>query len=131
MTTRQLRLVTHDDSYADLADRRLAAVLAAEDLAEETAGLSPHERISCHVHRRWIYQCVSSPQHAIPVTGHRWCRRCELPLNIAVDEFGGSVRLSCPRCHDFPNGVANRQLVRACRASLATARQADAVRIAA
>jgi hypothetical protein len=129
MNTRQLRLVTPVETgrYSDLRDQRLAAVLAAEDVAEETDGLSPHERISCHLHRRWTYQCVASPQHAIPVTGHRWCRRCNLPLTVAVDEFGGSVSLSCPRCAEFPNSVANRQVARTCRASLAAARHDDAL----
>lgn len=55
----------------------LAAMLAWEDAAEERDGLSPHDRITCPVHRRWVHQCVSSPAHAIRVTGHRWCRACE------------------------------------------------------
>src|SRR5690348_15640501 len=54
---------------ADLTDRSLAAKLAAEDAAVET-GLSPFERLTCPAHRRWIHQCIASPEHASPVTGH-------------------------------------------------------------
>jgi hypothetical protein len=41
----------YDEPYADLRDRRLAARLAADDVAEE-AGLDPFERISCRLHQR-------------------------------------------------------------------------------
>ena len=47
----------YDGPYADLRDRRLAARLAAEDVAEE-AGLDPFERISCRLHQRWLHQCA-------------------------------------------------------------------------
>jgi len=113
------------DRYRDVTDRRLAARLAAEDLAEEAEELSPHERVTCRLHRRWIHQCVSSPQHAIAVTGHRWCRRCEAALNVAVDELTGTVALTCARCRLPGSGPANRQVVRTCRASIAAFRAVD------
>lgn len=110
----------HAERYADLADRRLAAALATEDAAEET-GLDPLERTTCHFHRRWLHHCVSSPLHVIVVTGHRWCRRCECAVDVAIDELTGAVALTCPRCREMPPGGGNRQLVRCCRASLAAA----------
>jgi hypothetical protein len=108
-----------DGRYADLADRVLAEKLASEDAAVE-AGLSPFERLTCPAHRRWIHQCIASPQHVSPVTGHRWCRDCQAAVTVAVDELVGDVSLTCPRCHRAPEGIATRQIVRACRASLAT-----------
>lgn len=102
---------------------RMAAVLVREDNAEERSDLSPHDRITCPVHCRWVHECVSSPAHAIRVTGHRWCRACDVPVTIAVDELMGSVALTCPRCHRSPNTAANRQLLRSCRVSLDAARQ--------
>jgi hypothetical protein len=108
------------DRYADLTDVRLAVALTGEDDAEE-CGLNPLERTTCHVHRRWLHDCVSSPLHVIVVTGHRWCRGCECAVDVAVDEVAGDVSLRCPRCRRTPAGAANRQVVRACRASLAAA----------
>lgn len=106
--------------YADLADERLAAALTGEDEAED-AGLDPLERITCRTHRRWVHQCISSPTHIIVVTGHRWCRRCEAPASVAVDELTGDVRVSCTRCGRAPVGRATRQIIRTCTASLAAA----------
>jgi hypothetical protein len=114
------RTAASHDRYADVTDVRLAAALFAEDEAEED-GLNPHERTTCHVHRRWLHDCVSSPQHVIVVTGHRWCRRCACAATVAVDELAGDVSLRCFRCGEMPAGPANRQVVRACRASLAAA----------
>lgn len=57
-----------DSTLPGLGDRtrtHLAAKLLAEDNAEERLALSAHERRTCPVHRRWLYQCVSSPEHAI------------------------------------------------------------------
>ena len=107
------------DRYGDLADRHLAAKLAAEDAAVES-GLSPFERLTCAAHRRWIHQCIASPQHVSPVTGHRWCRDCQFPLTVVVDELTGDATMTCPRCQHTPQNIATRQIVRACRASLAT-----------
>jgi hypothetical protein len=104
--------------YTDLADRALARRLADEDAAVED-GLSPFERLTCPAHRRWMHQCVSSPQHASPVTGHRWCRDCGTAATVAIDELAGDVTVRCPRCRRAPEGIATRQIVRACRASLA------------
>jgi len=109
---------TLDTRYADLADHRLAAALAREDAAEED-GLNPFERTTCYTHRRWLHQCVSSPLHVVRVSGHRWCRRCDHPATVAVDELAGDLSLHCPRCGTTPSGPANRQLLRACRASMA------------
>ncbi len=111
--------------YDDLADRRLAAILAAEDTAQEH-GLSPHTRTTCYVHRCWVHQCVSDPLHVIVVTGHRWCRRCECPVDVDVDESApGSIRLSCDRCGE-PDSAANREVLSSCRTSLAAMRGGDA-----
>ncbi|GLZ33922.1 hypothetical protein Lesp02_61100 [Lentzea sp. NBRC 105346] len=97
----------------------VVAVLAAEDLAEEL-GLDPHARITCAVHRCWLHQCVSAPDHVIAVTGHRWCRACARPLEVSVDETTTrSVHLYCPSCGGGADTIANRQLVRACRTSIA------------
>jgi hypothetical protein len=117
--TRPRRYEADRRRYADLVDRRLAERLATEDAAVE-AGLSPFERLTCPAHRRWVHQCIVSPQHVSPVTGHRWCRDCACPVTVAVDELAGDVTVTCPRCHHTPEGVATRQIVRACRASLAT-----------
>lgn len=110
--------------YHDLVDRKLAAKLIAEDAAEDHDGLCPHERITCHAHRRWAHECIASPLHVIAVTGHRWCRRCEREATVAVDELAGTVRVTCTRCHRVPDSPATRQIMRTCRASLATAREA-------
>ena len=106
---------TIDPRYADLRDRGLAVRLSTEDIASD-AGADPLERATCRLHRRRLHHCVSSPQHVIAVTGHRWCRTCACAVGIAVDELTGDVRLTCPRCHEAPDSRATRQLVRACRA---------------
>jgi hypothetical protein len=97
---------------------RLGATLTAEDLAEELGALSPHDRVTCRFHRRWLHDCVASPLHAVPVTGHRWCPTCQCAVNVAVDELAGSVRLACPSCGRFPDTRANRQIIRSCRGSM-------------
>jgi hypothetical protein len=107
--------------YSDLTDRDLAERLASEDAAVE-AGASPFERLTCPMHRRWLHRCISSPQHVIPVTGHRWCRECQSPATVTVDELDGDVAVACPRCHRVPDGIATRQIVSACRASLSAER---------
>lgn len=107
------------ERYADLRDRRLADMLIIEDAAEDRAELSALERISCHLHRRWAHECISSPMHVIAVTGHRWCRRCEAEATVAVDELTGDVDVVCTRCRKSPATPATRQIVRTCRASLA------------
>jgi hypothetical protein len=108
--------------YGDLTDRDLAECLASEDAAVE-AGASPFERLTCPMHRRWLHRCISSPQHVIPVTGHRWCRECQSPATVTVDELDGDVAVACPRCHRVPDGIATRQIVGACRASLSAERR--------
>lgn len=104
----------------------LAATLTSEDDAHEQGRLSPHDRLTCPVHRRWIYECVSSPAHAIRVTGHRWCRHCDRPANIAIDELAGTVSMTCPHCHLSQDSAVNRQLLQWCRASIIAARHDDA-----
>ncbi|WP_249124095.1 hypothetical protein [Saccharopolyspora erythraea] len=99
----------------------MADTLISEDAAEERDELSALERISCHVHRRWAHECISSPVHVIVVTGHRWCRRCEAEAFVAVDEVSGSVDVVCTRCREAPGTAATRQIIRTCRASLAAA----------
>jgi len=110
------------DRYGDITDRHLAAVLTGEDVAQEH-GLDPHTRSTCYVHRCWAHQCVFAPLHAIAATGHRWCRRCDCAVDVVVDETTTrSVHLRCPRCGLDPDTAVNRQLVRACRASIAAMR---------
>lgn len=101
----------------------LAATLAHEDADEELANLSPQGHITCPLNSRWIHECVSSPAHAIQVTGHRWSRRCDSSVNVAGDELTTSIRLTCPRFGRLPDTVANRQILRSCRVSLVAARQ--------
>ncbi|SER71496.1 hypothetical protein [Lentzea albida] len=107
--------------YADVRDRALAAALAEEDAAEEL-GLSALERVSCRLHRRWLHHCVHSADHVIKVTGHRWCRDCFSPASVGVDELTGDVLVRCESCRRTPDTAATRQIVRACRASLAASR---------
>lgn len=109
-----------DPQYAELRDRRLAATLAAEDVAEEN-GFNPLERLTCRTHLRWVHQCLHSPDHVIVVTGHRWCRACRTAANVTIDELTGDVTVTCPACGHSPQGPATRQIVRTCRASLAAA----------
>lgn len=115
------RQEAHEDArYADLRDRRLAAKLAEEDLAERT-WLHPLERITCHLHRRWLHHCVHSQVHVIMVTGHRWCRPCQSVASVGVDELTGDVVVRCLRCDRPPDNTATKQIIRTCRASLAAA----------
>jgi hypothetical protein len=109
-----------DPRYADVTDRRLARTLTTEDQSEED-GLDPLERTTCRTHRRWLHDCVASPLHVVIITGTRWCRACECALNVAVDQLAGDVSVRCPCCGETPATRATRQLVRACRASLAAA----------
>jgi len=104
--------------YEDVADPHLARTLTAEDRSEED-GLDPLERVTCRTHRRWLHDCVASPLHVVIVTGTR--RSCECALNVAIDQLAGDVAVRCPSCNEAPATRATRQLVRACRASLATA----------
>jgi len=106
--------------YADVTDQRLALRLTTEDRSEED-GLNPLERITCRTHRRWLHDCVASPLHVVVITGTRWCRACQCALNVAIDQLAGDVSVLCPSCGETPATHAARQLVRACRASLAAA----------
>jgi hypothetical protein len=103
--------------------RTLPILLATEDDAEDMGLLAPDDRLTCHVHGRWIHQCVSSPLHVSPVTRHRWCRDCGVELSVAVDELDLVVSMSCPRC-GHGESAATARLVTACNASLVTAREA-------
>jgi hypothetical protein len=94
--------------------------LAAEDRAEDAGRLDPDDRLTCHVHGRWIHQCVSSPVHDNPVTRHRWCRACAAELTDAVDELARTVTMRCPRCSQGSSAATTR-LLAACRASLSHA----------
>ncbi len=111
---------TVDDRYTDITDGRLARALTAED-RQEYAGLNPFERLTCHVHRRWLHDCVASPAHVNMISGHRWCRRCAMPANVAIDHVSGAVNVLCPKCGCSPNTVATQQIIRACKASMAAA----------
>ncbi|MFG1643538.1 hypothetical protein ACGFMK_24860 [Amycolatopsis sp. NPDC049252] len=119
-TTAEPSSETTGPRYTGVADQRLARTLTAEDQSEED-GLDPLERVTCRTHRRWLHDCVASPLHVVIVTGTRWCRKCECALNVAIDQLAGDVAVRCPSCGEAPATRATRQLVRACRASLATA----------
>ena len=103
--------------------RSLPVLLATEDDAEDMGLLAPDDRLTCHVHGRWIHQCVASPAHVSPVTRHRWCRGCRTELAVAVDELSLAVTMSCPRCGDGGSAATTR-LTAACRTSLAAERAA-------
>jgi hypothetical protein len=100
-----------------LASHAVAYWLAAEDQAEDAGRLDADDRLTCHVHGRWIHECVSSRVHVNPVTRHRWCRGCETELTVAVDELTRTVTMQCPRCNEGCS-AATARLLRACRASL-------------
>ncbi|MFD8495691.1 hypothetical protein [Amycolatopsis sp. NPDC059657] len=100
---------------------RLDELLTVEDDAEELQELSPHERVTCRLHRRWAHQCIASPSHVIAVTGHRWCHACGCAVGVAVDEFTRSIALTCPRCRRTPDTAASRQIIHACRTSMGMA----------
>jgi hypothetical protein len=102
---------------------RLGATMTTEHLAEELGALSPHDRVTCRFHQRSLHECVASPLHAIPVTGHRWCPTCQCTVNVAVDVLAGSVWLACRSCGRFPDTLANRQIIRSCRGSMNAVRQ--------
>jgi hypothetical protein len=68
------------------------------------------------------HRCIVSPLHVIVVTGHRWCRRCEKAMVVAVDELTCSVDVACTWCGDTPDDTATRQIMRTCRASLTAVR---------
>jgi hypothetical protein len=97
--------------------RKLAVRMMKEDSEEDAGQLAPDDRLTCHVHGRWIHQCVSSAVHVNRVTRHRWCRACEAELTVAVDELGGTVEMSCPGCAGGLS-LATARLVDACRRSL-------------
>ncbi|MDX3661142.1 hypothetical protein PV646_27890 [Streptomyces sp. ID05-26A] len=101
----------------------LIATLVEEDHAEDDGVLAPDDRLTCHVHGRWIHQCVSSPVHVNPVTRHRWCRGCDSPLGVVVDELAGAVVMRCPRC-GCGDSAATARLIAACRASIEAHRAA-------
>ena len=108
-------------AYADLADRKLAATLVQEDLAQ-LAGQSPFERISCRVHRRWVHECIASPAHVVAVSGYRWCDTCAVPANVSVDHLLGTVQVWCDACGRRVRNEASEQIVRTCQSSLRATR---------
>jgi hypothetical protein len=68
---------------------------------------------------------VGHSLHVLVVTGHRWCRRCECPVDVAVDETPpGAVHLYCPRCGQA-DSAANREVRQACRTSLSAMHGGD------
>ncbi|ALG15280.1 hypothetical protein [Kibdelosporangium phytohabitans] len=109
------------NTVVQLNGHSLRVRLAQEDRAEDTGRVAADDRLTCHVHSRWIHQCVSSCAHVNQVTWHRWCRSCRTELTVAVDELTGAVRISCPCCGDG-GSAATRRLERACAASLAYSR---------
>jgi hypothetical protein len=108
----------------------LRARLVLEDRVEDTGELGADDRLTCHVHGRWIHQCVSSPIHVNQVTRHRWCRDCEMPVPVVIDELAGIVSMRCSRCGDGVSGPTAR-LVVACRASLRASHRGSALPAAA
>jgi hypothetical protein len=79
------------------------------------------EVITCRAHMSWAHRCIASPLHVIVVTGHRWCRRCEKAMVVAVDELTGSVDVACTWCGDTPDH-GDPSIVRTCWASLTVVR---------
>lgn len=98
-------------------DANLATRLAVEDTAESAGRLPVDSRLTCGVHRRWIHDCVSSPVHVNQVTGHRWCRTCQEPVTVAVDQLTRTVTMQCPKCGDGRSPATNR-LTTSCQSSL-------------
>jgi hypothetical protein len=98
----------------------LAQWLAAEDRAEDVGQLDPDDRLTCHVHGRWINQ----------VTRHRWCRDCAAEMTVAVDELARTVAMRCPRCGQG-RSAATIRLLAACRASLSHANRTTQPRLVA
>lgn len=98
----------------------LAQRLVTEDHAEDSGSLAPDDRLTCHVHGRWIHQCVSSPTHVNQITRHRWCRDCHTELSVIVDELTRDVAMRCHRC-GHGTSAATTRLVNACRKSLRAA----------
>jgi hypothetical protein len=113
-----------------MTDDVFAHWLAAEDRAEDAGRLDPDDRLTCHVHGRWIHQCVSSPAHVNPVTRHRWCRDCATELTVAVDELARTVNMRCPHCSQGSSAATTR-LLAACRASLTHASSTSSPRLVA
>src|SRR3954453_21735250 len=103
--------------------RSLPVLLATEDDAEDVGLLAPDDRLTCHVHGRWIHQCVASPTHVSPVTRHRWGGGCRTDRRRAVDELSVAVSMTGPRC-GHGGTAATTRLPEACRASLAAERDA-------
>jgi hypothetical protein len=111
----------HDQArYDRMRDRRLAATLGAEDVAED-AGLDPFERLSCRIRLRWLHHCIHSAVHVVQVSGYRWCRSCQSHAVVAADELTGDIRVICSCCGQTPPGRASRQIIRTCTASIAAA----------
>ena len=96
--------------------------IAAEDRAEDTGLLHPDDRLTCHVHGKWIHQCVASATHVNQVTRHRWCRSCATALTVVVDEVGATVTMRCSRCGGGES-AATARLLAACNASISFARK--------
>ncbi|GGK10629.1 hypothetical protein GCM10010123_45800 [Pilimelia anulata] len=68
------------ERYADLDDRHLAAHAAFEDELEDLGELHEAERVTCHSHRAWMWDCGLDPEHANPVHGFGWCQPCRGPM---------------------------------------------------
>ncbi|RSM72628.1 hypothetical protein DMH04_42390 [Kibdelosporangium aridum] len=105
------------NTVVQLRTSNLDLRLAQEDRLEDAGRLAPDDRMTCHVHGRWIHQCASSAAHVNQVTRHRWCRECRTALTVAVDELTLTVHMSCPACGDG-RSAATRRLEAACEASL-------------
>lgn len=101
---------------------QLAYQLVAEDDAEDNGRLHPDDRLTCHVHGRWIHHCVTSPVHINPVTRHRWCRDCRQALVVMIDELAQHATMHCPGCGNG-SSTATTRLLAACRSSMTAARR--------
>lgn len=107
------------DHYRATSDRNLVARLSHEDHAEELGHVPAQLRVTCRLHRRWVHQCIGSPVHVIPVTGHRWCVSCDRAVTVEVDDMSGSIVMACPGCGKPPSTPVNAQIMRNCVASVA------------
>ncbi|MFI6095716.1 hypothetical protein ACIA8G_09195 [Lentzea sp. NPDC051213] len=99
----------------------LATALEIEDRAEGE-GLSPFDRITCRLHRRWMHDCVASPAHVVAVAGSRWCDGCAAAATVTVDHLSCTVVVSCSRCGCHLDDGLNEQLRRVCQRSLEVSR---------
>jgi hypothetical protein len=90
------------------ADRTFAALYGDENAVAEHRTNSIGERVTCPVHRTWLYLCINS----LPHDASRWCATCGHPMQIAVDELSCNVSVTCS-CFDGDAPTSLAQVLRA------------------